>query len=89
MAITFAQSCKEVTQGFFENEKVFFICNQQKLTVAPCFLQVVHVFALEKENSPPGQRIYLVTSYSELWHYYGYVSDLHGKNNVDQCDCVP
>ncbi|XP_068177139.1 DNA-directed primase/polymerase protein isoform X2 [Antennarius striatus] len=30
----------------------------------------VHVFALEKEKSPLGQRIYLVTSYTELWHYY-------------------
>ncbi|XP_041838937.1 DNA-directed primase/polymerase protein [Melanotaenia boesemani] len=32
--------------------------------------EVVHVFALEKEKAPQGQRIYLVTSYSELWHYY-------------------
>ncbi|XP_029949548.1 DNA-directed primase/polymerase protein-like [Salarias fasciatus] len=32
--------------------------------------EVVHVFALEKENASHGQRIYLVTSYSELWHYY-------------------
>ncbi|XP_059196932.1 DNA-directed primase/polymerase protein [Centropristis striata] len=30
----------------------------------------VHVFALEKEKTPQGQRIFLVTSYSELWHYY-------------------
>ncbi|KAL1023459.1 hypothetical protein UPYG_G00041080 [Umbra pygmaea] len=30
----------------------------------------VHVFALEKEQAKVGQRIYLVTSYSELWHYY-------------------
>ncbi|XP_077381456.1 DNA-directed primase/polymerase protein [Festucalex cinctus] len=30
----------------------------------------VHVFALEKEKAPLGQRIFLVTSYSELWHYY-------------------
>uniref|UniRef100_UPI003AAA5D69 DNA-directed primase/polymerase protein n=1 Tax=Centroberyx gerrardi TaxID=166262 RepID=UPI003AAA5D69 len=30
----------------------------------------VHVFALEKEKAAKGQRIYLVTSYSELWHYY-------------------
>ncbi|KAM9792562.1 DNA-directed primase/polymerase protein [Neosynchiropus ocellatus] len=30
----------------------------------------VHVFALEKENASAGQRIFLVTSYSELWHYY-------------------
>ncbi|KAG7264481.1 hypothetical protein CRUP_017183 [Coryphaenoides rupestris] len=28
----------------------------------------VHVFALEKDKG--GQRIYLVTSYTELWHYY-------------------
>ncbi|XP_040000901.1 DNA-directed primase/polymerase protein isoform X2 [Xiphias gladius] len=32
--------------------------------------EAVHVFALEKENTTLGQRIYLVTSYSELWHYY-------------------
>ncbi|CAN9510349.1 unnamed protein product [Ophioblennius macclurei] len=32
--------------------------------------EVVHVFALEKENASQGQRIFLVTSYSELWHYY-------------------
>ncbi|XP_077575790.1 DNA-directed primase/polymerase protein isoform X1 [Stigmatopora nigra] len=30
----------------------------------------VHVFALEKENASNGQRIFLVTSYIELWHYY-------------------
>nr|XP_061791933.1 DNA-directed primase/polymerase protein [Nerophis lumbriciformis] len=30
----------------------------------------VHVFALEKENAVQGQRIFLVTSYCELWHYY-------------------
>ncbi|KAM6971958.1 DNA-directed primase/polymerase protein [Aplochiton taeniatus] len=30
----------------------------------------VHIFALEKEQASLGQRIYLVTSYSELWHYY-------------------
>ncbi|XP_028327775.1 DNA-directed primase/polymerase protein isoform X2 [Gouania willdenowi] len=30
----------------------------------------VQVFALEKEETSLGQRIYLVTSYSELWHYY-------------------
>lgn len=30
----------------------------------------VHVFALEKEKTSLGQRIYLVTSYTELWHYY-------------------
>nr|XP_040042200.1 DNA-directed primase/polymerase protein [Gasterosteus aculeatus aculeatus]XP_040042201.1 DNA-directed primase/polymerase protein [Gasterosteus aculeatus aculeatus] len=32
--------------------------------------EAVHVFALEKENASLGQRIFLVTSYSELWHYY-------------------
>uniref|UniRef100_A0A8C2Z2A8 DNA-directed primase/polymerase protein n=1 Tax=Cyclopterus lumpus TaxID=8103 RepID=A0A8C2Z2A8_CYCLU len=32
--------------------------------------EAVHVFALEKEKTSPGQRIFLVTSYSELWHYY-------------------
>ncbi|XP_074486026.1 DNA-directed primase/polymerase protein isoform X1 [Sebastes fasciatus] len=30
----------------------------------------VHVFALEKEKTSLGQRVFLVTSYSELWHYY-------------------
>ncbi|XP_076004101.1 DNA-directed primase/polymerase protein [Genypterus blacodes] len=30
----------------------------------------VHIFALEKEKWLLGQRIFLVTSYSELWHYY-------------------
>ncbi|KAK5865838.1 hypothetical protein PBY51_020077 [Eleginops maclovinus] len=32
--------------------------------------ETVHVFALEKEKTSLGQRIFLVTSYSELWHYY-------------------
>ncbi|KAG7485189.1 hypothetical protein JOB18_005058 [Solea senegalensis] len=32
--------------------------------------EAVHVFALEKENASHGQRIYLVTSYTELWFYY-------------------
>ncbi|XP_036372441.1 DNA-directed primase/polymerase protein [Megalops cyprinoides] len=32
--------------------------------------QDVHVFALEKEHAKMGHRIYLVTSYAELWHYY-------------------
>ncbi|XP_070769076.1 DNA-directed primase/polymerase protein [Enoplosus armatus] len=32
--------------------------------------EAVHVFALEKEKTLLGERIYLVTSYSELWHYY-------------------
>ncbi|XP_037554160.1 DNA-directed primase/polymerase protein [Nematolebias whitei] len=32
--------------------------------------EAVHIFALEKEKASQGQRIYLVTSYSELWHYY-------------------
>lgn len=36
--------------------------------------QTVHVFALEKEKTPVGQRIYLVTSYTELWHYYRSIS---------------
>uniref|UniRef100_A0AAY4AQB4 DNA-directed primase/polymerase protein n=1 Tax=Denticeps clupeoides TaxID=299321 RepID=A0AAY4AQB4_9TELE len=30
----------------------------------------VHVFALEKECADVGQRMFLVTSYAELWHYY-------------------
>ncbi|XP_067298859.1 DNA-directed primase/polymerase protein isoform X1 [Pseudorasbora parva] len=32
--------------------------------------QDVHIFSLEREGSDAGQRIFLVTSYSELWHYY-------------------
>ncbi|XP_026803498.3 DNA-directed primase/polymerase protein isoform X1 [Pangasianodon hypophthalmus] len=32
--------------------------------------QHMHVFALEKESTDAGHRVYLVTSYSELWHYY-------------------
>uniref|UniRef100_A0A8C7IF69 DNA-directed primase/polymerase protein n=1 Tax=Oncorhynchus kisutch TaxID=8019 RepID=A0A8C7IF69_ONCKI len=36
----------------------------------------VHVFALEKEQAKMGGRIFLVTSYSELWHYYRYLSRL-------------
>ncbi|XP_015201149.2 DNA-directed primase/polymerase protein isoform X1 [Lepisosteus oculatus] len=30
----------------------------------------VHVFALENGPTEAGQRIYLVTTYAELWHYY-------------------
>lgn len=32
----------------------------------------VHVFALERESDGGGmgRRFYLVTSYTELWHYY-------------------
>ncbi|KAA0722378.1 DNA-directed primase/polymerase protein [Triplophysa tibetana] len=32
--------------------------------------QNLHIFSLEKEGSDAGKRIFLVTSYSELWHYY-------------------
>ncbi|XP_061767934.1 DNA-directed primase/polymerase protein isoform X2 [Nerophis ophidion] len=43
-------------------------------TLAISFAQTckepVHVFALEKEKALQGQRIFLVTSYTELWHYY-------------------
>ncbi|XP_014889295.1 DNA-directed primase/polymerase protein isoform X2 [Poecilia latipinna] len=40
------------------------------ISFAHSFKEAVHVFALEKEKASLGQRIYLVTSYSELWHYY-------------------
>ncbi|XP_047672493.1 DNA-directed primase/polymerase protein [Tachysurus fulvidraco] len=40
------------------------------IAFSQCCKQDVHVFALEKESTGAGQRIYLVTSYSELWHYY-------------------
>ena len=82
-AIGFAQSCKEVTRhtgdtglshlSQFEPVVEVVFCLIRK-NVSPrctwlCF-QAVHVFALEKEKSSQGQRIYLVTSYTELWHYY-------------------
>ncbi|KAL4640537.1 DNA-directed primase/polymerase protein [Arapaima gigas] len=40
------------------------------LAFAQGCMEEVHVFALEKDQSTGGQRIYLVTSYTELWHYY-------------------
>ncbi|KAJ8271765.1 hypothetical protein COCON_G00106240 [Conger conger] len=40
------------------------------LGFAKCCKEVVHVFALEKDHAKTGQRIFLVTSYTELWHYY-------------------
>lgn len=82
MAISFAQTCKEVTSRFIRAalfqqvallifRLVCLVGERIKILISVPFLhQIVHVFALEKENSPPGQRIYLVTSYSELWHYY-------------------
>lgn len=73
MAISFAQTCKEVTSRFIRAALLIFelVCVKRKILISVPFLhQTVHIFALEKENSPPGQRIYLVTSYSELWHYY-------------------
>ncbi|XP_063074678.1 DNA-directed primase/polymerase protein [Engraulis encrasicolus] len=45
-----------------------------KQSLALAFAQTckedVHVFALEREGGGQGQRIFLVTSYTELWHYY-------------------
>uniref|UniRef100_H3AFL5 DNA-directed primase/polymerase protein n=1 Tax=Latimeria chalumnae TaxID=7897 RepID=H3AFL5_LATCH len=32
--------------------------------------QEVHVFAMETKAKEAGKRLYLVTSYAELWHYY-------------------
>uniref|UniRef100_A0A8K9WTZ8 DNA-directed primase/polymerase protein n=1 Tax=Oncorhynchus mykiss TaxID=8022 RepID=A0A8K9WTZ8_ONCMY len=43
------------------------------ITFAQSCREDVHVFALEKEQAKMGGRIFLVTSYSELWHYYRYV----------------
>ncbi|XP_012674306.2 DNA-directed primase/polymerase protein [Clupea harengus] len=40
------------------------------LALAQTCKEDVHVFALEREGGGMGQRIYLVTSYTELWHYY-------------------
>lgn len=40
------------------------------LSFAKCSKEDVHVFALEKDHAKTGQRIFLVTSYTELWHYY-------------------
>lgn len=45
-----------------------------------CF-QDVHVFALEKESTDAGQRVYLVTSYSELWHYYRWLHSVINKEH--------
>lgn len=42
----------------------------QAIVFAQKCREAVHVFALEKEKTSGGQRIYLVTSYTELWHYY-------------------
>ncbi|KAG7458644.1 hypothetical protein MATL_G00222740 [Megalops atlanticus] len=42
----------------------------EALVFAQSCKEDVHVFALEKEHAKAGQRIYLVTSYAELWHYY-------------------
>lgn len=73
MAINFAQSCKEVHRAL-----LMLVCAsdcpscvlRNVLTFVLCNSQAVHVFALEREECTEGQRIYLVTSYSELWHYY-------------------
>lgn len=46
------------------------VCPKKSSAFCAFSYQTVHVFALEKENTASGQRIYLVTSYSELWHYY-------------------
>lgn len=40
------------------------------LSFAKCSKEDVHVLALEKDHAKTGQRIFLVTSYTELWHYY-------------------
>ena len=66
--ITF-QGCVVCMERFHQ-----FLCESGfYLTLYP-LSQDVHVFALEKENTSLGQRIYLVTSYTELWHYYRYVT---------------
>lgn len=48
----------------------FFPRQNPAISFAQSCKEAVHVFALEKEQSPQGQRIYLVTTYTELWHYY-------------------
>lgn len=69
-ALAFAKGCKEV-RGLFRLPclpvRVF------SAAVSLPHLQDVHVFALERALTEVGQRIYLVTSYSELWHYYRWV----------------
>lgn len=69
MAISFAQSCKEVHKTFYFNVSILYV-EGKLLNFVPFILKGVHVFALEKEKESMGQRIYLVTSYSELWFYY-------------------
>ncbi|PWA29373.1 hypothetical protein CCH79_00013989, partial [Gambusia affinis] len=64
LAINFARSCKE-------QHVVYSVWGAEAANACHLFdSQAVHVFALEKEKASLGQRIYLVTSYSELWHYY-------------------
>lgn len=73
LAIGFAKSCKEVRVISLHSlcVKLFYsMSGTNVLTCAFYYSQTVHVFALEKEKSSQGQRIFLVTSYSELWHYY-------------------
>lgn len=50
--------------------RFIFSFSAPKHLVASVVFQDVHVFALEKESTEAGHRVYLVTSYSELWHYY-------------------
>ncbi|XP_043945784.1 DNA-directed primase/polymerase protein [Protopterus annectens] len=37
---------------------------------AKCCKEDVHVFALETKDTETGKRFYLVTTYTEFWHYY-------------------
>ncbi|XP_069487593.1 DNA-directed primase/polymerase protein isoform X2 [Ambystoma mexicanum] len=47
-----------------------FFRQSQAFSFAKNCKEDVHVFALERENKDNGRRIYLVTTYTELWFYY-------------------
>lgn len=57
----------------------------QAFSFAKSCKEDVHVFALEKESKDIGQRIYLVTSYTELWFYY----NKHRKSLLHCYEVIP
>ncbi|XP_029440815.1 DNA-directed primase/polymerase protein isoform X2 [Rhinatrema bivittatum] len=57
-----------------------FYRQSQAFNFARSCKEVVHVFALEKENKQDGQRVYLVTTYTEFWFYYK-----EHRNNLKNC----
>ncbi|XP_078534139.1 DNA-directed primase/polymerase protein [Lissotriton helveticus] len=57
----------------------------QAFSFAKSCKEDVHVFALERESKDVGQRIYLVTSYTELWFYY----NKHRKSLMHCYEVIP